>query len=160
MLIGREVNCCALHINSSNHHHNTQEKPSHLFPSLPMEYLRMFWVVLQLLMLSILWKLFSFLVWRPYTLTKWFVKQGIRGPTYSLVSGCLEEIKSLRRHAEETVMDTDSNDIIPRVQPHYHKWLSLYGHFPSSSLLYLNEWTCESFVFIQLYLPFSITCSN
>ncbi|XXG54330.1 hypothetical protein AAC387_Pa03g2240 [Persea americana] len=92
-----------------------------------MEYLSMLSVVLQLLMLSILWKLCSFLVWRPYTLTKWFAKQGIRGPTYSLVSGCLEEIKSLRRDAKEIVMDTDSNDIIPRVQPHYHKWLSLYG---------------------------------
>ncbi|XXG54334.1 hypothetical protein AAC387_Pa03g2243 [Persea americana] len=92
-----------------------------------MEYLSMLLVILQLLLLSILWKLFSFLVWRPYTLTKWFAKQGIRGPSYSLVSGCLEEIKNLRRDASETVMDTYSNDIIPRVQPHYHKWVSLYG---------------------------------
>ncbi|KAF2324984.1 hypothetical protein GH714_022082 [Hevea brasiliensis] len=72
-------------------------------------------------------EVFKIVVWRPYVLTKTFEKQGIRGPSYKLLHGSLEEIKELKKLATETVLDTNSNDITRRILPHYHKWSSQYG---------------------------------
>ncbi|XP_058084247.1 cytochrome P450 709B1-like isoform X5 [Magnolia sinica] len=85
------------------------------------------WVTLVVLALIPVWKLFQNLAWRPYALTRWFEKQGITGPPYSFLSGSLEEIKGVKKLASEKVLDTHSQDIIPRVLPHYCKWFSLHG---------------------------------
>lgn len=67
------------------------------------------------------------LTWRPHVITKYYRQQGIQGPEYKFLKGCLEEAKSLKRNAQEITMDVDSHDITPRVLPHYLKWMSLYG---------------------------------
>ncbi|XP_077218160.1 cytochrome P450 709B1-like [Tasmannia lanceolata] len=92
-----------------------------------MSYLGIFQVVLAVLLISRLWKVFNVLLWRPYSLKKCFAKQGIRGPSYSFMSGSLEEIKSLKKNVGEMVMDIHCHDFIPRVLPHYYKWSSQYG---------------------------------
>ncbi|XP_077222449.1 cytochrome P450 709B1-like [Tasmannia lanceolata] len=92
-----------------------------------MGYVDIFQVVFVVLPISRLWKLFKVLLWRPYSFTKSFAKQGVRGPHYSFMSGSLGEIKSLKKKAEEMVMDTHCHDITPRVSPHYSKWSSQYG---------------------------------
>ncbi|GLU16648.1 hypothetical protein SLE2022_330690 [Rubroshorea leprosula] len=76
-------------------------------------------------LLQVLWVLF----WRPYSLTKRFKKQGISGPPYRVLSGSLDEIKSMQKDAREMILDTDSNDIVQKVIPHYQKWSSEYEMF-------------------------------
>ncbi|XP_058077254.1 cytochrome P450 709B2-like [Magnolia sinica] len=92
-----------------------------------MGYLGTVWVALGVLLISKIWNLFNVLVWRPYAIRKWFAKQGISGPPYSFISGSLHEMKTLRMQASNTVLDTHSHDIIPRILPHHHKWASQYG---------------------------------
>ncbi|KAI4349823.1 hypothetical protein L6164_010373 [Bauhinia variegata] len=79
------------------------------------------------LIISKLWKIFMVVLWRPYALTRYFRKQGITGPPYSIVEGSLPEIKRMMKDARGKVMDTHSHDILPMVLPHYHTWSSLYG---------------------------------
>ena len=33
----------------------------------------------------------------------------------------------MKKEAKDWVLDPNSNDIFPRVVPHYHNWLSQYG---------------------------------
>ncbi|KAI4349822.1 hypothetical protein L6164_010373 [Bauhinia variegata] len=87
------------------------------------------------LIISKLWKIFMVVLWRPYALTRYFRKQGITGPPYSIVEGSLPEIKRMMKDARGKVMDTHSHDILPMVLPHYHTWSSLYGDFSSIPLL-------------------------
>ncbi|KDP28354.1 hypothetical protein JCGZ_14125 [Jatropha curcas] len=84
-------------------------------------------VALVIVVITNIWRLFKIVVWRPYVLTKSFEKQGIKGPPYKLLYGSLAEMKELKKVARKTVLDTNSNDIIHRVVPHYHKWFSQYG---------------------------------
>ncbi|CAN1287894.1 Cytochrome P450 709B1 [Linum perenne] len=72
-------------------------------------------------------QLLNKLLWRPYVLTRHFRNQGIHGPPYRLLHGSLREIKELGRDARDMVLDSRSNDIVPKVMPHYHKWFSKYG---------------------------------
>ncbi|XP_055962387.1 cytochrome P450 709B1-like [Mercurialis annua] len=75
-----------------------------------------------------IWQLFRVLLWRPYVLTKLFESQGVKGPSYKLLYGSLNEIKKLKKIARETVLDVNSNDDITcRVLPQNHKWSSEYG---------------------------------
>ncbi|XP_077242639.1 cytochrome P450 709B1-like [Tasmannia lanceolata] len=92
-----------------------------------MDYLSILPEVLVVVVISRLWKLFKVVLWRPNALTKWFAKQGVRGPPYSFMSGSQEEIKRLNKNAEKMVMDNHCHDIIPKVLPHYGKWSSQYG---------------------------------
>ncbi|KAK6260423.1 Cytochrome P450 - like 6 [Theobroma cacao] len=82
---------------------------------------------LVVVLVSKILQVFKIVVWRPHALTKCFKKQGIRGPPYSLLRGSLDEIKKLRQAAEEIILDTNSNDIVKRVLPHYYIWSSEYG---------------------------------
>lgn len=95
---------------------------------------------------SIVLQACKLIIWRPYAVTKSFRQQGIVGPRYSLLTGSLDEIKKLREVALETVVDTNSNDIIARVFPHYHKWFSEYGT-SIPSLLYTLR-----FIYIYIYM--------
>ncbi|KAF7804983.1 cytochrome P450 709B2-like [Senna tora] len=80
-----------------------------------------------LVIISVIWRICVVVLWRPYALTRYFRKQGVMGPSHSLVSGSLREMKKMSREARQKVMDVNSHDITPRVLPHYHKWSSLYG---------------------------------
>ncbi|KAJ6747725.1 CYTOCHROME P450 FAMILY MEMBER [Salix koriyanagi] len=83
-------------------------------------------LAVQVLIAKIL-RLCWIVLWRPYAVMKSFEKQGIRGPSYSILHGTLPEMKSLLKAANETVLDTTCNDIAPRVQPHYCRWSAEYG---------------------------------
>ncbi|KAG9451182.1 hypothetical protein H6P81_011147 [Aristolochia fimbriata] len=92
-----------------------------------MDYFGGVMVLLGLWLLFKLWVIFKAVIWRPYAVTKWFQKQGLRGPSYKFISGSLQEIKRLTKLAKEIVMETHSNDITPRVLAHYHKWSFEHG---------------------------------
>lgn len=60
-------------------------------------------------------------------MTRYFQKQGIEGPSYSLLYGSFTEIKKLKKAAKEMVLDVHSNDIAKKAFPHYDKWSAEYG---------------------------------
>ncbi|KAJ3698153.1 hypothetical protein LUZ61_001858 [Rhynchospora tenuis] len=64
---------------------------------------------------------------RPIAISKKIRAQGVKGPKYTIWNGSNEEIKNMTFKAEEIVMDINNHDFIPRVLPHYLKWMSLYG---------------------------------
>lgn len=70
---------------------------------------------------------FIILVWQPFMLTRRFKKQGISGPKYRFLYGNIYEINKMKRESYVSVLDQNSNDIFPRIFPHYQKWISLYG---------------------------------
>ncbi|ERN02070.1 hypothetical protein AMTR_s00045p00143380 [Amborella trichopoda] len=80
------------------------------------------------IVVSVAWRAFKILIWRPYKLTKHSAKQGIRGSTYNLYSGCLNEIKLFSNEARKRALyDLHNHNITPRVLTHYHKWVAHYG---------------------------------
>ncbi|KAK1277951.1 Cytochrome P450 [Acorus gramineus] len=84
-------------------------------------------MTLVIVLLLLLWKFFVVLLWRPYHLTMFFNRQGIRGPRYAFMGGSLVEIKNLKKAASQTTMDAKCHNITPRILPHYHKWIPQYG---------------------------------
>ncbi|CAH8360903.1 unnamed protein product [Eruca vesicaria subsp. sativa] len=81
-----------------------------------------------------IWEACWIFLLRPWMITRRFKKEGISGPKYKFVYGNLEEIKKMKKEAKSWVLDLNSNDIFPRVVPHYHQWLSQYGE----TFLYWN----------------------
>nr|QWK52352.1 cytochrome P450 709B1 [Isatis tinctoria] len=67
------------------------------------------------------------LVWQPFLLTRRFKKQGISGPKYRFFYGNLGEINKMKRESHLSILDRSSNDIFPRIFPHYQLWMSIYG---------------------------------
>ncbi|KAL5792068.1 hypothetical protein ACOSP7_000662 [Xanthoceras sorbifolium] len=83
--------------------------------------------LLAILLISRILQISRIVLWRLYTVTKSFRKQGIIGPRYMLVSSSLKEMKKMKNDALKIVLDTHSNDITDRVVPYYNKWSSQYG---------------------------------
>ncbi|KAL6841745.1 hypothetical protein ACP4OV_028257 [Aristida adscensionis] len=67
------------------------------------------------------------LVWRPYAVTRHLRAQGVSGPGYRFFVGSLGEIKRLRAAAAGAALDLGDHDFVPMVQPHFRKWIALYG---------------------------------
>ncbi|XP_019082434.1 PREDICTED: cytochrome P450 709B2-like isoform X1 [Camelina sativa] len=67
------------------------------------------------------------LFWRPLMLSRRFKKQGISGPKYRILHGNLREVRKMKKEAKLSVLDPNSNDIVPRVLPHLDQWISQYG---------------------------------
>ena len=67
------------------------------------------------------------LVWQPFVLTRRFKKQGISGPRYRFLYGNIDEINKMKIESHLSILDPNSNDIFPRIFPHYQQWMTLYG---------------------------------
>lgn len=76
---------------------------------------------------GVVFKLFRDLIWRPFTFSKAYRKQGINGSPYHILAGSVPEYKELMRKAHAEPMKEISHDIVPRVMPHYNKWSQTYG---------------------------------
>ncbi|CAN8253765.1 unnamed protein product [Cochlearia groenlandica] len=74
-----------------------------------------------------IWQSCWILFLQPRIVSRRFKKQGIYGPEYKFLYGNLPEMKKMKKEAKLTVLDPNSNDIFPRVVPHYHHWMSQYG---------------------------------
>ncbi|KAL5792067.1 hypothetical protein ACOSP7_000661 [Xanthoceras sorbifolium] len=92
-----------------------------------MGYLGMVIVALIVVIVSKILQVCRIVIWRPYAVTRSFRNQGIMGPTYSILSGSLGEMKKLRKIALGTILSTNSNDITERVLPHCSTWSAKYG---------------------------------
>lgn len=91
-----------------------------------MGYFELILGALVVVLVSVLWGAFVKLAWKPYDLARRVRKQGVKGPQPKFWSGCLEEIRSLKKDAEGMEMDIHNHNIVPRVLPHYAKWVSQY----------------------------------
>ncbi|XP_010455498.1 PREDICTED: cytochrome P450 709B3-like [Camelina sativa] len=91
-------------------------------------------LVLLLFVVPKVWEACLILLWRPLMLSRRFKRQGISGPKYKILYGNLSEMKKMKKETNLWVLDPKSNDIFPRVLPHYHQWMSQYGE----TFLYWN----------------------
>jgi PHYB activation tagged suppressor 1 len=71
------------------------------------------------------------LVWRPHAISRKLRAQGMHGPGYRFCTGNLDDIKRLRAEGAGVTLDVGDHDFIPMVQPHFRKWISLYGMSPA-----------------------------
>ncbi|ONK63137.1 uncharacterized protein A4U43_C07F11790 [Asparagus officinalis] len=92
-----------------------------------MSYLGLILGAFGVILVSSLWRVLTFLTWRPLLITMRFKRQGVSGPKYKFWSGSLEEIRNLKKVANEIEMGIHSHDFTPRVLPHYYKWIHQYG---------------------------------
>ncbi|WVZ82204.1 hypothetical protein U9M48_029491 [Paspalum notatum var. saurae] len=74
-----------------------------------------------------LWAALVKQVWRPRAVARAFAQQGVRGPRYHILLGNIREAKALMAKASGATLDRSSHDIVPRVLPHLHAWVSRYG---------------------------------
>lgn len=66
--------------------------------------------------------------WRPRRLEAHFARQGVRGPPYRFLLGCVREMVALMAEAAAKPMSPpDSHDALPRVLGFYHYWRKIYG---------------------------------
>ncbi|KAK3127816.1 hypothetical protein QOZ80_7AG0578770 [Eleusine coracana subsp. coracana] len=68
-----------------------------------------------------------YLVWRPYAISKKLRAQGVHGPGYRFFTGSLGEIKRFRAEIASAELEVGDHDFVPMVQPHFRKWIPLYG---------------------------------
>ncbi|KAL5725771.1 hypothetical protein ACHQM5_008877 [Ranunculus cassubicifolius] len=71
-------------------------------------------------------KFFYRVWWYPIHIQKLFESQGIKGPSYKFLHGSTKAVLNMTRNATKSPMEL-TNDILPRVQPHVHLWVKLYG---------------------------------
>ncbi|CAO2173767.1 unnamed protein product, partial [Urochloa humidicola] len=83
--------------------------------------------LLVVLVSALLTRVLFLLVWKPYSVSRWFRGQGVGGPGYRFFVGSMPEIRLMRAAGSEVVLDAGSHDFIPIVQPHYRKWVADYG---------------------------------
>ena len=110
---------------------HTQKKEENTCVVLSMELITLMNPILALLvLLFVVPKMYNaliILVWQPFVLTRRFKKQGISGPKYRFLYGNIDEINKIKRESHVSVLDPNSNDIFPRIFPHYQQWMTLYG---------------------------------
>jgi PHYB activation tagged suppressor 1 len=83
---------------------------------------------LLLLLMHVAARVADALWWRPRRLEAHFARQGVRGPPYRFLLGCVTEMVALMAEAAAKPMSPpDSHDALPRVLAFYHYWRKIYG---------------------------------
>ncbi|KAF7131986.1 hypothetical protein RHSIM_Rhsim09G0123100 [Rhododendron simsii] len=78
--------------------------------------------------------------WTPNRIQRAMNLQGIRGPPYRFVYGNMKEVLNMTTATMSKPMGL-SHNIFPRLQPHLHSWLNIYGknmlmwHGPEAQLV-------------------------
>ena len=81
-----------------------------------------------LLLMHVAARVADALWWRPRRLEAHFARQGVRGPPYRFLLGCVTEMVALMAEAAKKPMSPpDSHDALPRVLAFYHYWRKIYG---------------------------------
>jgi PHYB activation tagged suppressor 1 len=74
--------------------------------------------------------------WRPRRLEAHFARQGVRGPPYRFLVGCVREMVALMAEATSKPMSPpDSHNALPRVLAFYHYWRKIYGTHAAATRL-------------------------
>lgn len=77
-------------------------------------------VVLGTILMNKLW-------WTPIYIQYLMRSQGIKGPPYKFLFGNNKEIFNMKMKSMSAPMEL-SHDIFPRISPHFHAWITLYGN--------------------------------
>jgi hypothetical protein len=85
--------------------------------------------LLVVLLSTLLIRVLFLLVWKPFTVTRWFRGQGVGGPGYRFFVGSVPEIRRMKAAGSEVVLDAGSHDFIRIVQPQFRKWVADYGTY-------------------------------
>ncbi|KAJ7958055.1 Cytochrome p450 [Quillaja saponaria] len=83
-------------------------------------------LLLVVLFLIFLLKLFHTILWVPWKIQRYFLKQGITGPGYRPIFGNSAEIRCLYAEGQSKQMPFE-HDILKRVVPFHHRWSGMYG---------------------------------
>ncbi|KAK1425457.1 hypothetical protein QVD17_20809 [Tagetes erecta] len=78
---------------------------------------------LTLMLLKLLYKVCLM----PMVIQRAMRSQGIKGPSYKFLHGNTIEISNMRTQSMGQPMDRSSHEIFPRIMPHVHSWVNLYG---------------------------------
>ena len=93
---------------------------------------------------SALIMIFHKLWWVPHRLQNLMQSQGIKGPSYRFIHGNAKQIMSLRNEAISKPLGL-SHNIFPRIQPHMHCWIKLYG------IIYITDNSFVTFCFCLFF---------
>ncbi|KAL6839442.1 hypothetical protein ACP4OV_030712 [Aristida adscensionis] len=81
-----------------------------------------------LLLLHVAARVADALWWRPRRVEAHFARQGVRGPPYRFLVGCVREMVALMADAAAKRMPpADAHNALPRVLAFYHYWRKIYG---------------------------------
>uniref|UniRef100_A0A0E0LD83 Cytochrome P450 n=1 Tax=Oryza punctata TaxID=4537 RepID=A0A0E0LD83_ORYPU len=81
-----------------------------------------------MLLLHVAARVADALWWRPRRLEAHFARQGVRGPPYRFLVGCVREMVALMAEATATPMSpAAAHNALPRVLAFYHYWRKIYG---------------------------------
>ncbi|KAF8056795.1 hypothetical protein N665_1268s0007 [Sinapis alba] len=93
-----------------------------------------------------MYKAFIILVWQPFLLTRIFKKQGISGQKYRFLYGNIDEINKMKRESHLSILDRNTNDIFPRIFPHYQQWIpEFFKLVGMKGLVFVEgvDWVCH-----------------
>lgn len=65
--------------------------------------------------------------WIPVRVQYKMKLQGITGPAYTFLHGNTKEIVHMRTNSMGKPIDDLSHHIFPRILPHVHSWMNIYG---------------------------------
>lgn len=82
---------------------------------------------LSLYLLVMIVKFLHKVFWMPIRMQYALRSQGIKGPSYKFLHGNIKEISDMRKQSMGKPMDHLSHEIFPRLMPHVHSWVKLYG---------------------------------
>ncbi|KAM3191866.1 hypothetical protein ACQJBY_069231 [Aegilops geniculata] len=75
--------------------------------------------------------------WRPRRLEAHFARQGVRGPPYRFLVGCVREMVALMAEATAKPMSpATSHNALPRVLAFYHYWRKIYGTYACAACFF------------------------
>ena len=83
--------------------------------------------LLVVLVSTLLIRVLFLLVWKPFTVTRWFRGQGVGGRGYRFFVGSMPDIRRMMAAGSEVILHAGSHDFIPIVQPQFRKWIANYG---------------------------------
>lgn len=78
--------------------------------------------------LSFLFKFLNKVWWTAVRIQSMMRSQGIKGPSYKFIHGNSKEIINMRTSVVSFPLELSHvHELLPRVQPHIHAWIKLYG---------------------------------
>ena len=89
-------------------------------------------------------KIFYKLWFNPIRIGRFMSSQGIKGPSYRFIHGSTKQIMSLINEAMSKPLGL-SHNIFPRIQPHMHCWIKLYG------IIYITDNSFVTFCFCLFF---------
>jgi hypothetical protein len=104
--------------------------------------------------LSFLFKFLNKVWWTAVRIQSMMRSQGIKGPSYKFIHGNSKEIINMRTSVVSFPLELSHvHELLPRVQPHIHAWIKLYGRLISSFLFFLPKaptwWNLTLFFFLH-----------